>query len=87
MVPCGSHEVHASGAPLHVWHVALQLMHVPIFPSILRNNPGAQGVVHVPVLSSYVAPAGQAVQLDALPAVQVAQDTSHARHSPLAMYL
>ena len=79
-VPPASHEVQLVPSPRHVWHVALQLRHVPRPESVLRKLPSAHVDVHVPALSVNVAPAKHEVQsLDVRP-VHVAHVASHASH-------
>jgi len=81
-----SHEVHVSGAPSHVAHVALQVAQV--MSSLVRYSPTPQSNVHVPATESKSAPAKQAVQLVAPASSHVLHVGSHSSHpsdaSPLS---
>lgn len=84
VLPVCEHDVQVVAAPRQVWHVALQLRHVPRPSSVSRKLPIGQTDVHVPPAESCVTPDTHEVQLVEAPSVQVAHDGSQSVHVLLA---
>jgi hypothetical protein len=74
----GSHEVQLLALPVHVRQVEAHAAHVT--PSEARCWPRGHTKVHVPDTGSWVAPAGQDVQLVDVPAEQLAHVSWHVAH-------
>lgn len=89
------HDVQFVLVPKQVAHVALQLAHCTIANCTMANrssagesgrySPGAHAALHVPCCGSKIVPRWQDVQLESEPPRHVAHETSHAKHTPLAL--